>query len=600
MLALAIVFAVPLFGSTTATRQAVVVVGASLIAPFALHRLRPLAHLRTSHRVVLALAWGLALWVLSSGIVTSLTGTSSWIVSLYGYDGRGDGVLTAIAVAILLTAALTLTSTELPHLLTWVVVAATLSGIATLIQAVLTVGRRGAAGLPGLMGNSNFGAALSGIALILAIALAITAGQARRRSWILWTACAVVLAAAIVVAGPLQGPGSALAGLSVGALIAARVLWTGRTRIALWWAAAALAAGAATIAALGVLALGPLATIGDGPTVAIRRIYWQTAVNGMLAQPWFGMGPDSFVRVVSAYRPDAYLTLRTGDHHVTAAHDVPLQLGATVGIPGLLLWLGLMAAVVVIVVRALRRSALPGWPTARWIAAGLVGAWVAWLAQSLISIDQVALKALGWVLAGAVVAAVAPVANPGPTPSPSTLARWVTAGLAGLLVLFALIPPAVATSAADAARTKPQVRAALVSSWTSCPERSRLAREYADRMKAADAIGPLRRAWSLGPRCPGVGVTLAEEALRTGRPRLTASVSRYITRQDRLDVRAWILLAIADARLDRLPQALAAKAEAVRLAEIGQRRDYRDGLKAMNRAIRRAERRAEDLTPQGP
>ncbi|TAL15626.1 MAG: tetratricopeptide repeat protein, partial [Frankiales bacterium] len=86
---------------------------------------------------------------------------------------------------------------------------------------------------------------------------------------------------------------------------------------------------------------------------------------------------------------------------VAAAHNVPLHLLATGGLVVALAYLALVAVTLLALVRGLR--SLEG--NARLRLAGLGGGWVAYQVQSLVSIDQVPLVVLNFVLSAAVVVA---------------------------------------------------------------------------------------------------------------------------------------------------------------------------------------------------
>ena len=168
--------------------------------------------------------------------------------------------------------------------------------------------------------------------------------------------------------------------------------------------------------------------------------YWASAINIMNALPIFGTGPDSFARYVAEYRPESYVELLGPVLRVSAAHNIALQFGATLGILGLLLWLVIMGSLVVLLLlRAARAQIAPV-----MLVVGVGGAWTAYIVQGMVSIDMLPLLALGWLVTGLLVASLrrapavvehAPVkgkksAGPTPTaatraPSTAVVAAWV-------------------------------------------------------------------------------------------------------------------------------------------------------------------------------
>jgi hypothetical protein len=92
-------------------------------------------------------------------------------------------------------------------------------------------------------------------------------------------------------------------------------------------------------------------------------------------------------------------TLRRGPEATSnAAHNVFLDISSYGGFPLLLIYLSLMVLVVVSAFKVLKRS--KGFDP---VIAGIIGGWVAFQAQSIISINQIGLAVWGWVLGGAII-----------------------------------------------------------------------------------------------------------------------------------------------------------------------------------------------------
>jgi hypothetical protein len=92
-------------------------------------------------------------------------------------------------------------------------------------------------------------------------------------------------------------------------------------------------------------------------------------------------------------------TLRTTPDRVSnAAHNVFLDISSYGGFPLLMIYVALMALVVVSAVKVLKRSNV-----FNPVFAGLVGGWLAFQAQSIISINQIGLAIWGWVLSGLII-----------------------------------------------------------------------------------------------------------------------------------------------------------------------------------------------------
>lgn len=149
-----------------------------------------------------------------------------------------------------------------------------------------------------------------------------------------------------------------------------------------------------TLVLFAMLNHGPLASYIYKLSVRQRGFYWNAAIEMMKTHPIFGVGLDSY--------GDWYLGLRSANaafHTPTItsneAHNVFLNLGATGGFPLLIISIALTLVTAWSIVKYLRRNR-----EFNWAYAGLVGAWVGYVAQSIISISQIGLAIWGWILMG--------------------------------------------------------------------------------------------------------------------------------------------------------------------------------------------------------
>ena len=149
---------------------------------------------------------------------------------------------------------------------------------------------------------------------------------------------------------------------------------------------------------LGSLDKGPLASLLFKDSVTYRGDYWRAGWDMSINNPIFGVGLDSYG---DWYRRSRTIeaTLRRGpDTTSNAAHNVFLDFSSYGGFPLLLIYLALMILVVISAFKVIKRS--------REFNAGFVGlvaGWVAFQAQSIISINQIGLALWGWVLSGLII-----------------------------------------------------------------------------------------------------------------------------------------------------------------------------------------------------
>ena len=149
---------------------------------------------------------------------------------------------------------------------------------------------------------------------------------------------------------------------------------------------------------IGTLNKGPLASLLYKDSVTYRGDYWRAGWKMTVDNPFFGVGLDSYG---DWYRRSRTIeaTLRRGpDVTSNAAHNVFLDISAYGGFPLALIYIALMVLVIVSAVKVIKRSQglNPGF-------VGLVAGWVAFQAQSIISINQIGLALWGWVLSGLII-----------------------------------------------------------------------------------------------------------------------------------------------------------------------------------------------------
>ena len=545
--------------------EGVLLVGAAALAPFILRRLL-WSQLGGARVTLLVGGWGVAIWAAVSALAH--VGDGPWQQAVFGWFGRGTGVLAYVAAAVLLTAGVVLTRVEIWRVLYCLVAAGALSAFATVIQTVS--GNSGSRdGVPGLMGNADFNGALCGLACGLALLLIFRVASGPWWRVVLLALIAILCAVGAVLSHSWQGGITAVVAVAVGMSLYA---YSQRFWLVLGMSVAVLVA----MIFLGAIVFAGVVVL-PGAVVDARLIYWQTALTTMRNVPLTGVGPDAFAEAVAQFRPMDYLTVRDPSHHVSAAHSVPLQLGATLGVPALIFWALGMGAVAFALLRALR---------ARVVTAGVVaaaaGAWAAYLAQSLISVDQLALLAIGWTLAGLVMAAVAPLSNEIPSGVPPW--RFAIACVGAAAAIIVVLPEGLAISKALHASTSAQTSAAITSSWTPCSLRSSLA-----QTAFAAPVRVFAAAYDLDPRCPGVGDAFVSALLNHRLPAQAKSRAEQVISYDPLDLTAWIQLGIADARLGDVAGAKAAQAQALAIARYGSRLAYEPQLRLLSREIRKAE-----------
>ncbi|HEX9766767.1 MAG TPA: O-antigen ligase family protein [Nitriliruptorales bacterium] len=206
--------------------------------------------------------------------------------------------------------------------------------------------------------------------------------------------------AGVALSGALQAVFATLGGLSI---VLVGYLGSRDDAVARLGVAAVLGTGAAAavLAVLGTFRLGPLSFIAGQGTFQLRIDSWTAAWRMFVADPLTGVGLDRHAAYYRAYRPERSALTRTAEDFADAPHNVPLGMFSSGGIVLGLLYLAAVVTIAVVAVRAWRRADASG----RRLLGLAGGALVAYLVQSLVSIDVPALVALHGLFAGMVLSA---------------------------------------------------------------------------------------------------------------------------------------------------------------------------------------------------
>jgi O-antigen ligase len=152
-------------------------------------------------------------------------------------------------------------------------------------------------------------------------------------------------------------------------------------------------------AVLGMLQAGPLEKLLYKPSVSVRGYYWRAGIEMFLNQPFFGIGMDRYGAYFKQVREVGYPLNYGFEITSTNAHNTFIQLFSTGGIFLGISYLMLNSYVLKRAIVGIRLFT----GNNRLILAGIFSAWVAFQAQSLISIDNLGISIWGWVLGGSII-----------------------------------------------------------------------------------------------------------------------------------------------------------------------------------------------------
>jgi O-antigen ligase len=191
------------------------------------------------------------------------------------------------------------------------------------------------------------------------------------------------------------------------------------------------------VSILGMLQIGPLQSLLYKSSVSVRGFYWRAGIEMFKSDPFFGIGFDRYGAYFKEFRETQYPLNYGFDLTSTNAHNVVIQLFATGGI---FVGFAYVAITSYIGLRGLR-SIKQNTGEKKIITVTVFAAWVAFQAQSLISIDNIGITIWGWILGGVLVALsseASKLVSTKPKNSIQMLQPLISSGLLaiGLLLVF--------------------------------------------------------------------------------------------------------------------------------------------------------------------
>jgi len=242
------------------------------------------------------------------------------------------------------------------------------------------------------LGNPNFSSALFGIlaAALLPIYFEKVMGKKQRVFALFLAICNFTLS---LQTSSIQGPIAALGGLTIIFLLLPIML----QKRTIFKVMGLGSIAAATTFIIGLYIIAP--TIFDrlfSYTFDLRKYYWSAAARMIQSHPFFGVGIDSYgenYRLLRGYEVTQFYNPFVYSNN---AHNFLLQIGATLGLIGLILYLIIQAVIIFAIFKLILNKEKRITPTEM----GLIAAWVAFQLQNMVSVDQIGVQILGWCLSG--------------------------------------------------------------------------------------------------------------------------------------------------------------------------------------------------------
>ncbi len=344
------------------------------------------------YKVVLGLIVSFVVWQV---LVVLISGGEIY-QQLFGSNGRNTGLITYVAFSLIFVGSILASS---PAVIKQLILVVLIIGLASLVYGVIqALGRdpfdwvNPYSPVFGFLGNPNFQSSLIGVLGAIVFGQFFAKGLKLQFKTLIGLYLLVTL---YVIKETNSQQGFLVLALGIGVVVGLYVLQLNRSLGIAYGLLSVLGFFGVLI---GTLNKGPLASILYKDSVTYRGDYWRAGWNMTVDNPIFGVGMDSYG---DWYRRSRTIeaTLRRGpDTTSNAAHNVYLDISSYGGFPLLIFYVALMVLVVVSAIKVLKRRG--GFNP---VFVGIFGGWVAFQAQSIISINQIGLAIWGWVLSGLII-----------------------------------------------------------------------------------------------------------------------------------------------------------------------------------------------------
>lgn len=338
----------------------------------------------------------LGLFILDLLIVLLFSG-SNFFQGLFGTFGRSTGFVAYVSLTLLFLSALFVSSkTIIQKFSIILLVAGLLSSIYGFLQSLeiepFSWSKRYSPVI-GFLGNPNFQSSFLGFTGIVAFAFILS--KEIKKAYKLSVMVYLVLTAHVINQTDSQQGFLVLLG-GIGIVI---LIWIPTSKIAfLKYPSLFVGFFVVIFVTLGSLNKGPLGTILYKPSVIYRGDYWRAGWKMTTDHPFLGVGLDGYGDFYRRART-MEATLRRGPEITSnSAHNVFLDLSSNGGFPLLFIYLALLLVVMRSIAKILKRTKKFDAPLT-----GLISVWFAYLAQSMISINQLGLAVWGWIISGLII-----------------------------------------------------------------------------------------------------------------------------------------------------------------------------------------------------
>ena len=243
------------------------------------------------------------------------------------------------------------------------------------------------------VGNPNFAAA------VMAMMASIVFGPVLNNSFrVYYRVASLFLTLMLLITIYLSDARQGLIAFAIGVGVYV-IIWLYAMKSKLRHLALASSLFVGVFAILGMLQIGPLTSYLYKGSVTVRGYYWRAGVEMFQDQPFFGVGYDRYGAYFKEFREVGYPLTYGFNITSSNAHNLPIQMFSTAGVFTGIAYLAILGFIIWRGIVGIKSNQ----GNERLLVASVFSAWLAYQAQTIISIDNIGISIWGWVLGGVVV-----------------------------------------------------------------------------------------------------------------------------------------------------------------------------------------------------
>jgi O-antigen ligase len=330
------------------------------------------------------------------GLIAAVT-TDITYTAFFGENQRRNGFLTYLALIIFMLASAIFIKLDAIKRLNYVAFS---TGLILAIYGLMQI-----SGLDFIKWNNPYNAVISTVgnpnfaAAVMAMMASIVFGPVLNSSFnVYYRIASLFLTGILLVTIYLSDARQGLISFAIGIGVYLMIwIYSVKSKFRHLFLGSSLTVG--VFAILGMLQIGPLTAYLYKNSVSVRGYYWRAGIEMFKDQPFFGVGFDRYGAYFKEFREVGYPLTYGFNITSSNAHNVPIQIFSTTGVFTGIAYLAILSFIVWRGIVGIRSKE----GNEKLLVASVFSAWLAYQAQTIISIDNIGISIWGWVLGGIVV-----------------------------------------------------------------------------------------------------------------------------------------------------------------------------------------------------